>query len=156
MPNLSEWDKLHALAMQHREGWRTFHADEDAEIRYEIAPLPDGRVAMQMTAAYLCGDNHRVTIPWRLYQTRHQALRAFLDQAQGHFAMQEICPEQKPVQKRMLALLKGVDAGFEEPEPEPPRTENATGAHEPLTENTLSHVDKVKAAREKPVQRELF
>lgn len=145
MLDLSEWDKLNAQALQHREGWRTFHAERDAEIRYEIAPLPSGQVAIRMTAAYLCGDNHRVTIPWRLYPTRNQALRAFLDQAEQHFANREISPEQKPVQKRMLALLQGVDPGFEEPEPEAIQAEPRP-----------TPVEKVKAKLERPVQRKLF
>lgn len=56
MPDLSEWDKLNALAMQHHEGWRVFHDDKHGEIRYEIASLPAGCVAMRMKAAYRCGD----------------------------------------------------------------------------------------------------
>lgn len=131
--------------MHHREGWRTFHADNDAEIRYEIAPLPDG-VAMQMKAGSRCGDNHTVTIPWRACSSRNQALRAFLDKAQQHFAMREVCPEQKPVQMRMLALLEGIDPGFEEPAPE------AIQQEKPIK----TQVEKVEAKLERPVQRELF
>jgi len=149
MLNLSEWDKLNTLALQHREGWRVFHADNDAEIRYEIAPLPNGQVAMQMKAAYRCGDNHTVTIPWRAYESRHAALRGFLEQAQRHFTY-EASADQKSTQKRMLALLNATDVGFEELPPEPVEQVPRAGQQPP------TQAKKVQKRREKPVQREFF
>lgn len=145
MPDLSDWSTLNALALQHREGWRSFHRDSQAEIRYEIARLPDGKSALRMTAAYLCGDNHRVTIPWRLYPNRDEALKAFLEQTKRHFTI-PASPDQMQTQKRIMTLLKGIDAGFPEPTPEPIQNEKST----------QTQAEKVKAKREKPVQKELF
>lgn len=148
MPDLSEWDKLNALAMQHREGWRVFHDDKHGEIRYEIAPLPAGCVAMRMKAAYRCGDNHGVSIPWRLYPSRDEGLRAVLEQANRHFSYPVFgsSSEQKQAQKRMLALLKGMAPRFKEPDPE------SVQEAKPIR----TQVERVETKREKPVQKELF
>lgn len=157
MHNPSEWRKLNALALHHREGWRVFHSSDDAEIRYEIAPLADTLVVMQMKAAYRCGDNHMVTIPWRAYSSRNEALRAFLGQAKKHFSY-EASPEQKPTQKRILALLRSTDAGFREPEPEPVERQPEPSRMENTApqETPPLHAEKIKKRGEKPVQKELF
>jgi hypothetical protein len=103
---------------------------------------------MRMQAAYRCGDSHGVTVPWRRYTSREEALAAFLSQARRHFAFPVFgsSKEQKQTQRRMLAMLDDVTAGFKEPEVEI--------KEEKPEEPVRTQVEKVKERG--LVQRELF
>jgi hypothetical protein len=56
-----------------------------ASAEYEIAPLPDGRWALNMHLNYTCGDMSGRGIPWLPYPTRAACLDAFLSSARDYF-----------------------------------------------------------------------
>src|SRR5438552_3295622 len=87
------------------EGKRVLRV-KDGEASYEVAPLPDGRFAVRVACAFLCGDNHGMRIPWRAYPSREACLAFFLDQARRHFALKgyRVTSAQAKARKAMLTL----------------------------------------------------
>lgn len=107
--NRGAWERnVRDPAANANEGQRTIRAGMEADASYEIAPLPDGTWAVRVVCRYLCGDNHGVTIPWRVQESREACLAFFLEQARFHFSLtiRGSSSVQHKVQKKMLALLQ--------------------------------------------------
>jgi hypothetical protein len=57
----------------------------NALAEYEVAPLPDGRWALQYRLEYQTGDCFGHSSPWGAYVSREACVAAFLEAAQEHF-----------------------------------------------------------------------
>src|SRR5690242_17891543 len=94
------WEKnVREPAERVNEGKRTIVAGKDADASCEIALLEGGTWAVRVVCRYLCGDNHGVTIPWRVQESRDACLACFLAQAQFHFGL--VIPGSPSVQHKV-------------------------------------------------------
>ncbi len=116
-----EWIKnVRDPAQRNSEGVRRLQSgDGKATAEYEVAPLPDGRWAMQISLAYHCGDMEGVSVPWTEYESRESCIDQFESRAKRFF--------RKPIddggneaqqlaRKEMLKHFEGSLFGFVEPD----------------------------------------
>jgi hypothetical protein len=124
--DLDQWDaEVRQPAEKASEGRRVLKAKGgNAEAWYEVAPLPNGRWAVKVHCAFLCGDFHGVGIPWRDFATREECLAYFLAEARAHFSGEapwRVAGAQEKARKEMQRLL-GESVLFTEPTPEAPES----------------------------------
>src|ERR1043165_6343656 len=88
-----------------------------ASAEYDIAPLPDGRIAIQLTCAL--ESDCSMKIPWRAFPTRDEAIGFFPRETTAFFKRAgTLQKEQEAARRKIMAILEPTSLwGFEEPEP---------------------------------------
>jgi len=91
-----------------------------AVAEYNIAPLPDGRWAVQTRLEYCCGDFSGVGTPWTALPTRQDCIDLFRSAAIRHFSQpidqRTSASSQQIARRQMLACLTDTGLfGFMEP-----------------------------------------
>lgn len=89
-----------------------------AVAEYQTAPLQDGRWAVRMTcnSEFVTG----MSIPWRAFKTREEAVDFFRAEAAAFFAREKNLKKGRAVARRKIMELLEPNSlfGYQEPEPE--------------------------------------
>lgn len=89
-----------------------------ATAEYQVSSLPDGRVAIRIKCnlEFVTG----MSIPWRAFGTREEAVTFFQEQALAFFKREDrLRADREKARRKIMGLLEGDGLfGFQEPEPE--------------------------------------
>src|ERR1051325_204272 len=91
-----------------------------ASAEYDLALLPDGRIAIQFTCAMASSASMRV--PWRAFASRETAVDYFRQEVVAFFQREgKLTKEREAARRKIMGILQpGSLFGFDEPEPGAP------------------------------------
>ena len=106
------------LAIEHSEGRRIVSTPRDeARFEYEVAPLPNGKWAVNWQYGFLCGNRDGASHPWVLFESREECMQQSLMYTRKFFTAPATDAVQQDPRREMQRLLGAGLFGFIEPEP---------------------------------------